>query len=45
MKRALRKVKTDRDIGNLDPELLIGAYNDDCIESAPEHRFNGKSLS
>jgi hypothetical protein len=42
MKRALRKVKTDRDIGNLDPELLIGAYNDDCIESAPEHRYNGK---
>ncbi len=40
MKHALRKVRTDRDIGNLDPELLIGAYNDDCTESAPEHRYN-----
>lgn len=42
MKRALKKVRTDRDIGNLDPELLIGAYNENVVEEAPEHKYKGK---
>ncbi len=42
MKSALRKVKTDRDIGNLDPALLMAAYEDDVVENPPQHKWNGK---
>jgi hypothetical protein len=40
MKTALKKVKTDRDIGNLDPALLMAAY--DVVENPPQHKWNGK---
>lgn len=42
MKRALKQVKNDRDIGNLDPALLIASYEDDIIENPPVHKYNGK---
>jgi hypothetical protein len=42
MKQALKTVKTDRDIGNLDPALLIAAYDDDVVERPPVHKYNGK---
>lgn len=42
MKKALRSVQTDRDIGNLDPALLIASYEDDIIENPPVHKYNGK---
>lgn len=42
MKKALKTCKTDRDIGNLDPALLIAAYDDDVVERPPVHRYNGK---
>ena len=41
-KSALKKVKTDRDIGNLDPALLMAAYDDDVVENPPQHKWNGK---
>lgn len=42
MKRALKKVQTDRDIGNLDPALLIAAHDEEVLEGRPEHKYNGK---
>ena len=42
MKSALKRVKTDRDIGNLDPALLMAAYDDDVVENPPQHKWNGK---
>jgi len=42
MKQALKKVKTDRDIGNLDPALLMAAYEDDVVENPLQHKWNGK---
>lgn len=42
MKKALKSVKNDRDIGNLDPALLIAANDDDVIENEPVHKYNGK---
>ena len=42
MKKALRSVKTDRDIVNLDPALLIASYDNDVVENPPVHRYNGK---
>ena len=42
MKSALRKVETDRDIGNLDPALLMAAYQDDVVENPPTHKWNSK---
>ncbi len=42
MKAAMKKVRTDRDIGNLDPALLIAAHDDDVVENAPVHKYNGK---
>lgn len=42
MKRALKNVKNDRDIAKLDPALLIASYDDDIIENAPVHKYNGK---
>ena len=42
MKSALRKVKTDRDIGNLDPALLMAVYDDDVVENPPTHKWKGK---
>lgn len=42
MKKALKKVKKDSDIGNLDPALLIASYDDDVVENPPVHKYNGK---
>ena len=42
MKTALKRVKTDRDIGNLDPALLMAAYEDDVVENPPQHKWKGK---
>lgn len=43
MRKAMRKVSTDKDILNLDPELLVKAYELDCIDvEKPEHRWNGR---
>lgn len=42
MKQAMKSVKTDRDIGNLDPALLIASYDDDVVENPPVHKYNGK---
>lgn len=42
MKKALKTVKTDRDIVNLDPALLIASYDKDVVENPPVHRYNGK---
>ena len=38
MKSALKNVKSDRDIGNLDPALLMAAYEDDVVENPPQHK-------
>lgn len=42
MKKALKSVKHDRDIGNLDPDLLIATYDNDVLEEPPVHRYGGK---
>ena len=42
MRRATKKVKTDRDIGNLDPALLIATHDEEVLEGRPKHRYNGK---
>lgn len=42
MKKALKTVKTDRDIVNLDPALLIASYDKDVVENPPVHKYNGK---
>lgn len=43
MRKAMKKVHSDQDILKLDPELLIKAYELQCIDSSPpEHRWNGR---
>lgn len=43
MKRAMREVKFEEDIVKLDPELLLKAYEFNCLdEQPPQHRYNGR---
>ncbi len=42
MRKAMKHVKADRDIMNMEPELLIATYDNDVLEQPPLHRYGGK---
>jgi hypothetical protein len=42
LKKALKNVDSDRELMDIDPELLIKAYNHDAFEEGPPAKYGGR---